>query len=123
MRTLRTHGQFRRHLVDATACLITGLALSASPVMAADESAQLALGQKLFMQGSVPACAVCHTLKAAGAVGAIGPVLDELRPDAARVAKALRNGIGQMPSYKDTLTGEQIGALALYVSKSSGGTK
>ncbi len=103
--------------------VLGGLALSALPVRAADDSVQLALGKKLFMQGVVPSCAVCHTLQAAGAEGAVGPVLDELKPDAARVAKALRNGLGQMPSYKDKLNDAEIAALALYVSKASGGAK
>lgn len=48
------------------------------------------------------------------------PVLDELRPDAARVANALRNGLGSMPAYKDSLTEAQIQALALYMSRASG---
>lgn len=99
------------------------LLLPVLPALAADDGAQLALGKKLFSQGTVPACAVCHTLQDAGAQGAIGPVLDELKPDAARVAKALRIGLGQMPSYKDKLSDAQILALALYVSKASGGAK
>ena len=64
----------------------------AAPAGAADTS-QLALGRELFTKTAVPACAVCHTLADAGASGAVGPVLDELKPDAARVAKALRGGI------------------------------
>ena len=102
---------------------VIGLALTALPTLAADDSAQLALGKKLFMRGVVPSCAVCHTLQDAGAEGAVGPVLDELKPDAARVAKALRNGLGQMPSYKDKLTDAELAALALYVSKASGGAR
>ncbi|RYF04029.1 MAG: cytochrome c [Oxalobacteraceae bacterium] len=90
------------------------------PTLAADEAAQMALGKKLFSQGAVPACAVCHTLRDAGAAGAIGPVLDDLQPNAARVAQALRMGIGQMPSYKDKLSEDQILALSLYVATSSG---
>ncbi|GAP33978.1 hypothetical protein ISF6_3404 [Piscinibacter sakaiensis] len=39
------------------------------------------------------------------------------------MAKALRNGLGQMPSYKDKLNDAEIAALALYVSKASGGGK
>lgn len=91
--------------------------------LAAGEAAQLALGKTLFMQGTVPACSVCHTLKDAGSQGAVGPVLDELKPDAARVATALRNGLGAMPSYKDLLSDEQIKALALYVANATGGAK
>jgi mono/diheme cytochrome c family protein len=63
---------------------------------------------------------VCHTLKDAGSEGAVGPVLDELKPDAARVANALRNGLGNMPSYKAVLSDAQIKALAQYVAKASG---
>ena len=99
--------------------LLAGMALAALPAMAADDKTQLeqfAKGKKLFTQGTAPACAVCHTLLAAGAEGAVGPVLDELKPDAARVAKALRNGLGQMPSYKDKLSDDEIAALARFVS-------
>ena len=88
---------------------------------AADDASQLALGKALFTNQATPPCALCHTLKDAGTAGAVGPVLDELQPDAARVATALRNGIGAMPSYKALLKEEQIQALARYVSKASGG--
>ncbi|KQW51228.1 MULTISPECIES: cytochrome c [Burkholderiales] len=117
------HQHFVVHALKVASVLVAGLALPALPALAADESAQLVLGKKLFLQGVVPSCAVCHTLQAAGAEGAVGPVLDELKPDAGRVAKALRNGLGQMPSYKDKLTDAEIAALALYVSKASGGAK
>lgn len=90
------------------------------PVMAADEASQFALGKKLFTQSSQPACVLCHALRDAGASGAVGPALDELKPDARRVATALRNGIGQMPSYAASLSEAQILALAHYVSRASG---
>ena len=89
-----------------------------APACAADD-AQLALGKRLFTQGAVPSCAVCHTLKDAGTQGAVGPILDELRPDEQRVATALRNGIGAMPSFKATLSEQQIAALAKYVAAAS----
>jgi cytochrome c6 len=105
------------------ACAAFCSGLSAVNAFAADDAAQLALGRKLFTQAAVPACALCHTLKDAGSEGAVGPVLDEIRPDATRVAAALRNGVGQMPSYRETLSEEQIAALARYVSKASGAAK
>jgi sulfite dehydrogenase len=74
-------------------------------------------GRTLFTSVT-PACALCHTLKDAGATGAVGPSLDELKPDAARVAKALRTGIGQMPAFAH-LTEAQIQALARYVEKAT----
>jgi len=104
------------------AFILGAAALLPGPSFAADP-AQLALGKKLFTQSAVPACAVCHALKDAGSQGAIGPALDELKPDAARVAKALRDGIGQMPSYKATLNEAQIQALAAYVAKATGASK
>ena len=103
--------------------LLAASTLTVAPAGAADDAAQLALGKALFTADAVPPCAICHTLKDAGTSGAVGPVLDELQPDAARVATALRNGIGAMPSYKATLKEEQIQALALYVSKASGGAQ
>ena len=46
-------------------------------------------------------------------------IAELLQPDAARVSKALHDGLGAMPSFKETLTEEEIAALALYVSKAS----
>lgn len=100
----------------AAVCLAAGVPATA----AADAAAQLSLGKRLFTQGATPACAVCHTLRDAEAEGAVGPVLDDLKPDAARVLKALRNGIGQMPPYRATLSDAQMQALAAYVSKATG---
>ena len=82
----------------------------------------MALGKKLFI-GAIPACAICHTLKDAGAEGAVGPILDELKPSEARVLKALTNGLGNMPSYRASLSAEEIAALASYVSRVTGAEK
>lgn len=71
-------------------------------------------GRRLFTSVT-PACALCHALEDAGAQGAIGPSLDELKPDHERVVKALRTGIGQMPAFAH-LGEAQIQALARYVS-------
>jgi cytochrome c6 len=70
-------------------------------------------GRQLFTSVT-PACALCHALKDAGAAGAVGPSLDELKPDRDRVVKALRNGIGQMPAFPQ-LSAAQVEALARYV--------
>lgn len=97
--------------------------LVAALIAPAVQADPLASGRLLFKQSAVPACALCHALTDAQAEGAIGPSLDELKPDAARVAKALRNGIGQMPSYRDKLSEQQIEALSRYVAKASGATR
>lgn len=74
-------------------------------------------GRRLFTS-LTPSCALCHTLKDAGATGAIGPSLDELKPDRERVLKALRTGIGQMPAFVQ-LTPAQMEALASYVEQAT----
>jgi len=65
-------------------------------------------------------CASCHTLKAAGTNGMIGPNLDEAKPDDALVKERVTNGMGVMPSFKGKLTDPQIDAVAKFVSSSAG---
>jgi mono/diheme cytochrome c family protein len=65
-------------------------------------------------------CGNCHTLKAAGASGTIGPNLDQLRPTAATVSQIVRTGSGEMPSFSGKLSGAQIAAVASYVSTVAG---
>ena len=78
------------------------------------------LGRKVFTDLAQPPCALCHTLKAAGAFGTIGPSLDELKPDPARTAEAVRKGMGVMPPYAGKLTAEQIEAVSRYVAEVAG---
>ena len=111
-----------RFRTSQLAILSAAGALLGLPAYAVDEATQMMQGKLLF-SNAVPACAVCHTLKDAGSEGAVGPVLDELKPDSARIVKALRNGLGNMPSYKAILTEDQIAALARYVSRASGAEK
>lgn len=85
--------------------------------------AQMELGRKVFTQMAEPQCGVCHTLADAGTTGEIGAKLEELKPDAARVANAVRDGVGVMPPYRDKLTEEQIQAVAYYVSRATGAAK
>ena len=98
----------------ASLAAASAMALAASSACADD--ALVSAGRALFTKGAVPSCAVCHTLKDAGAEGQVGPVLDELKPDANRVATALRNGVGNMPSFKASLSEEQINTLARYIA-------
>jgi cytochrome c6 len=74
----------------------------------------------LFQQQAQPPCALCHSLRAAGASGNIGPDLDQLKPSAEQVQAALRGGLGVMPSYAESLSDEQITQLANYVSEVAG---
>jgi len=65
-------------------------------------------------------CGSCHTLADAGTTGAIGPNLDEAKPAKALVVDRVTNGLGAMPSFKDSLDPPQIEAVAEYVSSSAG---
>jgi mono/diheme cytochrome c family protein len=94
------------------------LALAYAAPAGSAESA-LEQGRRLFTKDAAPPCALCHTLKDAGAAGAIGPSLDEIRPDRQRVAKAVRSGIGAMPPFA-SLSDQDVEAIAEYVSKASG---
>ena len=102
----------------STSWSLGGLVLLVASVFSSAVYANDQIGQQLFLKGAAPACAICHTLDAAGAAGAVGPNLTELQPDASRVLKALQNGIGQMPAYS-TLTPEQMKILSEYVAKAS----
>jgi mono/diheme cytochrome c family protein len=80
-------------------------------------SAALASGKKVFESAG---CATCHTLKAAGATGTVGPNLDQLKPPEARVVKQVTDGGQIMPAFKDKLTKQQIQAVASYVANVAG---
>ena len=98
-----------------TTLLAAGLALALPPAAQGDE-----LGRKVFTELSQPPCQLCHTLKAAGAEGTIGPSLDELKPDLDKALQAVRNGVGVMPAFRDKLTPAQIDAVARFVSENAG---
>ncbi|MBL1375938.1 SorU family sulfite dehydrogenase c-type cytochrome subunit [Zobellella iuensis] len=95
-----------------TASLL-GLALCLPALAEGDPEA----GKRVFLELAQPSCALCHSLKDAGAEGQIGPSLDELKPTEAQVVQAVTNGVGIMPAFKDSLSPEQIAALAQYVSQ------
>ena len=65
-------------------------------------------------------CGSCHTLSDAGASGAIGPNLDDARPDAATVKAFVRGGGGGMPAFGGNLSNAEIDAVAAYVSSVAG---
>jgi sulfite dehydrogenase len=86
-----------------------------------DSKAASELGRQVFTKVAEPQCGVCHTLKDAGTTGTIGANLEELRPDVARVADAVRKGLGVMPAYAGKLSEQEIRAVAEYVSRAAAG--
>jgi mono/diheme cytochrome c family protein len=66
-------------------------------------------------------CSSCHTLKAAGSTGTVGPNLDQSKKDEAGVIKQVTNGGAVMPPFKGKLTAAQIKAVAHFVVTSRSG--
>ena len=64
----------------------------------------------------VSSCGGCHTLTRANTSGSIGPNLDDLKPDAATVKAAVRDGKGTMPAFAGTLSGAEIDAVTAFVA-------
>ena len=64
-------------------------------------------------------CGVCHTLRAAGSQGNIGPNLDQLKSQTEAIISVVTYGIGVMPAFEDTLTTKEIEAIAYYVFNST----
>ena len=83
-----------------------------------EEGGETEDGEAVFAEAG---CGGCHALEAAGTSGAVGPNLDESKPDEELVIDRVTNGQGAMPSFKDSLSEEQIQAVADYVVASTGG--
>jgi mono/diheme cytochrome c family protein len=70
---------------------------------------------------STGGCNSCHTLKAAAAVGTIGPNLDQLQLAYAVILGDVTNGkngaLGSMPAFKATLSATQIQDVSAFVFK------
>ena len=76
-------------------------------------------GKAVFTGSS--GCINCHTLGDAGATGTVGPNLDQAKPSADLVVDRVTNGSpAGMPSFKGSLTDQQIADVAAYISSVAG---
>lgn len=96
-------------------CGVTA-ATNAPPATGGGSQAAAPNGKQIFASN----CASCHTLKAAGATGTIGPNLDAKKPTLAKVEHQVTVGGGAMPPFKSTLTPAEIKAVAKFVSSNAG---
>jgi|SRR5882757_1079655 mono/diheme cytochrome c family protein len=96
------------------AATTTGAATTTAPPAAAQGNA--AAGKAVFASAG---CAACHTLKAAGATGKVGPNLDQLKPPYDKVVHQVEVGGGPMPAFKGSLTTKQIQDVAAFVVAST----
>ena len=103
-----------KKLINIIHCIFALILLSFQNIKADDLFDQ---GKKIFLGDGN--CATCHTLQDANSNGNIGPNLNEIRPDIARVLSAVTNGIGVMPAYEGQLSTEEIIAVANYLAEST----
>lgn len=82
----------------------TGASTTASP------------GAKVFADTG---CGSCHTLKAAGTTGTVGPKLDGRDYDLAAVRHWVSTGGSGMPSYQGQLSPQEIRSVAAFVAAAS----
>jgi mono/diheme cytochrome c family protein len=91
---------------------------TAATVPAEYKNGDATAGKAVFTSAG---CSGCHTLKAAGATGTVGPNLDSLKPPLSKVVPQVLNGGATMPPFKNQLTTKQIADVAAFVVKSTGG--
>jgi mono/diheme cytochrome c family protein len=75
-------------------------------------------GKQIF---ETAGCKGCHTLRAAGATGNVGPNLDQAKPPLSLVIDRVTNGKGVMPSFAGQLSDQQIADVAAYVVQATQG--
>jgi mono/diheme cytochrome c family protein len=73
-------------------------------------------GETVFAEAG---CGGCHTMAAAGATGAVGPNLDQVKPSKELVVDRVTHGKGAMPAFKDSYSADEIAAVADYVVAST----
>jgi len=95
-----------------TAPAATTTAATTTPATQGDATA----GKAVFASAG---CSGCHTLKAAGATGTVGPNLDQLKPPLARIVLQINKGGGPMPAFKGKLTDKQIQDVAAFIYAST----
>jgi cytochrome c553 len=90
----------------------TTTASAPAPAVKGDPAA----GKGIFASAG---CSGCHTLKAAGATGTVGPDLDQLKPAFARIVLQVTNGGKIMPKFGGQLSPKQIDDVAAFVYTST----
>ena len=83
------------------------------------DDAKMKKGLEIFNETA--GCAGCHTMKAAGAEGNVGPNLDTVDLTEELVMEMVTYGLGVMPAYGEEgiLTKEEIDIVSFYVVNSS----
>ncbi len=111
---------FDREPKEATAATTTAAATTTTTAAPTTTSAapqgDATAGKAVFASAG---CGGCHTLKAAGSSGTVGPNLDQLKPALDRIVRQVQKGGGPMPAFKGELTDKQIQDVAAFVYTST----
>jgi mono/diheme cytochrome c family protein len=100
-------------VTTAAATTNPGATTTAPPAAAQGDPAA---GKAVFASAG---CNACHTLKAAGATGKVGPNLDQLKPPYDKIVHQVEVGGGPMPAFKGTLSAKQIQDVSAFVFAST----
>jgi cytochrome c553 len=92
---------------------------ASTPAATPPPSANADAGKQVFATAQ---CGGCHTMKAAGSTGEIGPNLDQLKPAYGAIVHQVEVGGGPMPAFKGQLSDQQISDVAAYVYASTHGS-
>lgn len=111
MITQRLNNAVRRSALVALPLLSLAIAGCGSSSSTSDTKS-LSGDAKIFADN----CGRCHTLKAAGTKGVVGPDLDKSKPSLDKVKDRVMNGRRAMPPLKSTLSPDEIDAVANYVA-------
>jgi mono/diheme cytochrome c family protein len=99
-----------------TAAATTSASTTSGATTSAAPQGDATAGKQVFASAG---CGACHTLKAAGSNGTVGPNLDQLKPPYDRVVHQVEVGGGPMPAFKNTLNAKQIQDVAAFVVAST----
>ena len=109
-------GVEKKEAAKPAAATTTASATSTAASTPAAPKGEPVAGKAVFTSAG---CVGCHTLKAAGATGTVGPSLDQKKPTFDRVVHQVEVGGGPMPAFKGTLSAKQIQDVAAFVVAST----
>ena len=101
-----------RSLAAAGAVAVAALLMTSCAGDRSAEKGDPVAGKRLFESSG---CAGCHTFKAAGSKGTVGPDLDAVRASPARVVQQLNKPGGIMPSFATKLSEREKRDIATFV--------
>ncbi len=107
-------------MLAGSALVLTALVVTACASQDQASKGDPVAGKRLFASSG---CGGCHTFKAAGSTGKVGPDLDAAGPSPGRVLAQLRKPGGVMPSFTDKLSEGEKAAVAAFVGASNASGK